>query len=308
MATADVIAEVAYARFLREFDYGIVWPRVSMDVSAELSEYGDSISFPVDDSDPAVTDITLANLQGDTLANHQWPDPAIGSQTDITLTVAGKRINQLIPTSHQAQVRPSILNRRMELVGRKMARAVNDSVRAAALGAAGTNSQLTAIAVTATQFGNKQAAFLTSLRNSFYEAQTELDYEGMPEEGRYAIISARLHSYIMQHFETAKIPFDGMFNDDVVARGQVPMLNSFRMVKDVSLGDGVSNADDAKHNIVFLRAGEGIAYGQQVFNMAAVDGMTSGSEYDGWLIRGRMIFGSAVVEPDKLRVQKIAIS
>ena len=65
MATADVIAEVAYARFLREFDYNIVWPRVSMDVSAELSEYGDSISFPTDDSDPAVTDITLANLQGD---------------------------------------------------------------------------------------------------------------------------------------------------------------------------------------------------------------------------------------------------
>ena len=50
MATADVIAEVAYARFLREFDYGIIWPRVSMDVSAELSEYGDSISFPTDDS------------------------------------------------------------------------------------------------------------------------------------------------------------------------------------------------------------------------------------------------------------------
>ena len=307
MATADVIAEVAYARFLREFDYNIIWPRVSMDVSAELSEYGDSISFPTDDSDPAVTDITLANLQGDTLANHQWPDPGIGSQTDVTLTVAGKRINQLIPTTHQAQVRPSILNRRMELVGRKMARAVNDSVRVAALGVAAA-SQLTAISVTATQFGNKQAAFLTSLRNSFYEAQTALDYEGMPEEGRYAMISARLHSYIMQHFETAKIPFDGMFNEDLVARGSVPLLNSFRMVKDVSLGDGTTNADDAKHNIVFLRMGEGIAYGQQVFNMAAVDGMTSGSDYDGWLIRGRMIFGSAVVEADKLRVQKIEIS
>ena len=307
MATADVIAEVAYARFLQEFNYGIVWPLVSMDVSAELSEYGDSISFPVDNSDPAVTDITLANLQGDTLTNHTWPDPGIGTQTDVTLTVAGKRINQLIPTTHQAQVRPSILNRRMELVGRKMARAVNDSVRVAALGVAAA-SQLTAISVTATQFGNKQAAFLTSLRSSFYDAQTALDYEGMPEEGRYAIISARLHSYIMQHFETAKIPFDGMFNDDVVARGSVPMLNSFRMVKDVSLGDGVANTDDAKHNIVFLRAGEGIAYGQQVFNMAAVDGMTSGSDYDGWLIRGRMIFGSAVVEADKLRVQKIEIT
>ena len=307
MATADVIAEVAYARFLREFDYNIVWPLVTMDVSAELAEYGDSISFPSDNSDPAVTDITLANLQGDTLSNHQWPDPAIGSQTDVTLTVAGKRINQLIPTTHQAQVRPSILNRRMELVGRKMAREVNNSVRTAALGVAAA-SQLTAIAVTATQFGNKQAAFLTSLRQSFYKAQLALDYEGMPEQGRYAMISARLHSYIMEHFETAKIPFDGMFNDDVVARGQVPMLNSFRMVKDVSLGDGVSNADDDKHNIVFLRMGEGVAYGQQVNQLAAVDGMTSGSDYDGWLIRGRMIFGSAVIEPEKLRVQKIAIS
>ena len=139
MATADVIAEVAYARFLREFDYGIIWPRVSMDVSAELSEYGDSISFPTDDSDPAETDITLANLQGSTLANHTWPDPGIGSQTDVTLTVAGKRINQLIPTTHQAQVRPSILNRRMELVARKMARSVNNNVRGSALGAAGTD-------------------------------------------------------------------------------------------------------------------------------------------------------------------------
>ena len=54
--------------------------------------------------------------------------------------------------------------------------------------------------------------------------------------------------------------------------------------------------------------GEGVAYGQQVFDMAAIDGMTSGSTYDGWLIRGRMIFGSAAVEPDKLRVQKISIT
>ena len=112
----------------------------------------------------------------------------------------------------------------------------------------------------------------------------------------------------MQHFEAQKIPFDSMFADDIVARGQAPMLNGFRMVKDVSLGDGIENTDDAKHNIVYLRMGEGIAYGQQVFAMAAIDGMTSGSDYDGWLIRGRMIFGSAAVEPDKLRVQKIVIS
>lgn len=307
MATADVIAEVAYARFLREFDYNIVWPRVSMDVSAELAEYGDSISFPTDDSDPAVTDITLTNLQGNTLANHQWPDPGIGSQTEVTLTVAGKRLNQLIPTTHQAQVRPSILNRRMELVARKMAREVNNSVRTAALGVA-AGSQFGAINVTAANFAAAQTAFLTNLRGTFYDAQVALDYEGMPEMGRYAMISARLESYIRRHFETAKIPFDGMVNDEIVARGVVPMLNGFMLVKDVSLGDGVANTDDAKHNIVFLRMGEGVAYGQQVFDMAAIDGMTSGSTYDGWLVRGRMIFGSAVIEPDKLRVQKINIT
>ena len=307
MATADVIAEIAFARFLREFDYGIIWPRVAMDVSAELTEYGDSISFPTDDSDPAETDITLANLQGSALANHKWPDPDIGSQTDVTLTVAGKRLNTLIPTTHQAQVRPSILNRRMELVARKMARSVNNNVRASALGAAAP-AQLAAITVTHANFEARQAAFLTSLRQSFYAAQLALDYEGMPEEGRYAMISARLHSYIMQHFEAQKIPFDSMFVDDIVARGQAPVLNGFRMVKDVSLGDGIENTDDAKHNIVYLRMGEGVAYGQQVFDMAAIDGMTSGSDYDGWLIRGRMIFGSAAIEPDKLRVQKIVIS
>ena len=161
MATTDVIAEVAYARFLREFDYNIIWPRVAMDVSAELAEYGDSISFPSDDSDPAVTDITLTNLQGATLANHTWPDPGIGTQTDVTLTVAGKRINQLIPTTHQAQVRPSILNRRMELVARKMAREVNNLVRGTVLGV-GSDSQLSVISVSASNFANAQAAFIKS--------------------------------------------------------------------------------------------------------------------------------------------------
>ena len=124
------------------------------------------------------------------------------------------------------------------------------------------------------------------------------------------MISARLYNYITRYFESQKIPFDGMFNDNVVARSMVPVLNKFMLVKDVSLGDGVtnSNADNLKHNIAYLRLGEGLAYGQQVMDMAAIDGMTSGSTYDGWLIRGRQIFGAAAVEPDKMRVQTITIT
>ena len=149
-----------------------------------------------------------------------------------------------------------------------------------------------------------------AVRNAFYEAEEALDYEHMPADTqRVAVVSPKIHNIIERYFETdARIPFQSMINDRITAMGSILSLSGFRIVKDASAGPGNTNADDAKHTLRFFRAGEGFSYAEQLREMAAIDGMTSGSEYDGWLVRGRMLFGSTVNQPSKLRIAPVSIT
>ena len=307
MATADVIIAIASAMFKEKFNQMRVWPQLAFDDSAEAA-YGDSIEYPADDSTPTETVLTLTNAQGDTLANHQWPDPNVGSQTKIDLDIDQYyRINELIPTTHQRQVRPNIMQRRMFLAGEASANRINTYLRGKVFAAA-AGQQLTAIAVSATNFSGNQAAYLKNLRESFWEASEALDYENMPGEGRVAVVSPTVYSQIEQHFETQKIPFQTTFVDGMTQNAMLMHLSGFEVIKDSSPGAGKTNADDDKHALFFMRRGEALGYAQQLNDMVAVDGMNSGSDYDGWLVRGRHLYGAALIEPTKCRVQKIAIS
>ena len=308
MPVADVINAIAAARFLELYNVERVWPALAEDLSAEVP-YGDALDLPSDDRNITETMVTQGDFQGDTLSDHVWPNPHIGDPTKVTLNLNQYyRINELVPTAHQVQVRPNMLNSKMFHAARVAAERVNTYIRSQ-MQALNNNAQLlTAIAVSSANFTTPNDTFLTHVRRAFFEAEEELDYAHMPIPGRVAVVSPSIYSVVERFFEDAKIPYQTLLNDQATAQGVVLRLSGFDLIKDASPGSGKAAADDDKHTMFFFRRGEGISYAEQLREIRAIDGMSSGSNHDGWLVRGRLLFGATVNQPSKIRLTKIAIS
>ena len=308
MPVADVIASLAAARFQANYFTERVWPGLVADLSAELP-YGDALDLPTDDLTVSIDSETQANIQGDALANHQWPNPHIGDPTQVTLNMDQYfRINEGIPTAHQRQVRPDMVNSKMMTSARRAAERINSYIRSRVQALADDDQLLTGISVTAANVVTPNDTFLSHVRRAFFEAEEELDYEHMPPEGRVAVVSPTIHSVIERFYEDAKIPYQTVINDQITAQGVMLRLSGFNIVKDASPGPGKASGDDAKHTMFFFRRGEGISYGEQINQLTAIDGMQSGSDFDGWLVRGRFLYGASVNQPNKVRLTKINIT
>ena len=135
-----------------------------------------------------------------------------------------------------------------------------------------------------------------------------MDYAFAPEQGRVAVVSPTVYYLIERYFEDAKIPYQTIINDQITSNGVMLRLSGFDIVKDTSAGMGKTNTDDDKHTMFFFNRGtEGAAFAMQLQQITSFDGI-NGAEHDGVYIRGRLLWGDAVIEPNKFRLTKLSIT
>lgn len=305
--SAEAVGEVYRAAFEEEYDQLRVWQGLVQDMSSEAA-FGDAINVPVDDNDGAWTQVTLANAQGGTLSNHNWPTATIPQATEVKLNIDQiYRINRLIPNVNILQLRPNQVTSQGEFAARRAANLVNNYIRSRIEGITASGSLLPSLSASAANFASPTQAVRDGIRAAFYAAEEDADYGGWPVAGRYCKVSPWFHTILERYFEDAKIPYQTVINDQVTAQGVILRLSGFDIIKDPSAGAGKTNTDDAKHIMVFGVRGRGAAYAEQQREIRVFDGI-DGGPHDGVGIRGRLVYGAVVTDQTKYRLMKPSIT
>ena len=298
MANVDSIGAVFSAELLRLFRQMNVWPQLVRDYSAEVSQFGDSVKIPEEaavDFTPAT--ITKTEAQSETLANHAWGDPNVVSSNTGTLTIDEyRRINELVPGVAIDQLRFDLVANASLRAATTWAETYNDTIRAKVEAALGSSRQVGNIAVSASNFASPNNAFNNALKAALRSAALRADYEHWPMEGRYAVLSARVYTYLEDILLDDKNFLVTGINDNMLANNVLGTYRGWMLIKDASAGDGVTAADDAKHSIFYGVRGYGISAAQQTRSIRAFNSEV----HDGVVLQGRMQFGVTVNQPSKV--------
>jgi len=306
MANADNIGKIFSANLQRLFRQRNIWPRLATDFSAEVRDFGDSIQIPAEDKvDFTENVVTKANAQGETLTNHTWGNPNVVSSASATLTIDKyERINELVPGVQIDQLRFDLVANAGERTNTTFMEAYNDDIRSKLAAGLAAAQEVGNITVTAANFATPNAAYQTALKDAFSDAALSCDYGHFPAEGRYAVLSSRVYNQLIKILEDDNYHFASNINDRMVAGNQLLMYKGFTLISDASPGDGVTNADDAKHQIFYGVQNYGIATAMQTRTVRVYES----EQFDGVRIQGRQQYGNVVNQPSKLRTTKLNIT
>lgn len=307
-ALSTIINDLSAAAFLRPFQQDNIWMQYVDDRSAEYPGYGSVLEIPTDEGavpsstayDPAATTLGVDTLPS--AAEARWPTPTGQSVTSVTLEVDKAYVNsKLVNPIAERRVRPSLIASAGEWMAVRAREQVNADVRKAFDdGVPGTNN----ISCTAAEFRDaSDSKVLDPLLDLFANQGLAADYAFWPNDGRVAVVSPRIHKYLVDKLQAEKL-FLITENPQYVNEGQVMRFKGWDIVKDNSRGDGVTAADDDKHTLYFLRRGVGIGYVGELRTMRTINS----ENYIGMLMQLLYTYGVKVIESAKLLRTQLVIS
>lgn len=307
MAVADLIPEIWDPTFLEEFYQNNIWPALAADISGMVTQAG-TAHLPKDD-----TDYDTDNPDADTFsqlidptadAHLQWgaPNRVAASTVDVDVKTPYS-INRIIGTVQQAYVNVPFIQQVARNEARRFAETLNAMIRTEILKA--TQTVGAAITVSAANFAGAQNEFRDALLKSFNDAGLKANYMKWPAVGRVAVVSPRDHAYIRSRLVDKNINFAGPVYDNAVIDATLVRYEGWDIIPDNSLADGVTNADDAKHTMLFFLRNRAVVWGRKVNTMEIVNGAPV---YKGTLVQGELTIGSKLVYPDNVMEQAISIT
>ena len=316
MALSEGYQKFAYNRFMMPFVQENIWMGYVQDFSGWFANGGNTLSIPTDKgSRPDAAgndsyewdDVSATYTVDAAVANMAWGAPTATDLDTVELVLNRTyKINKIVSAIADRRVIPNLIAMRGAQAARTAREVVNNQIRATLLGI-DASQQRTPIAVTAANFSNTAATghdtFLTSLLDEFGAAQLAADVAFWPTAGRVAVVSPRIHKYLVDKLQKEKL-FVLNTNEALVREGEVLRFKGWDIVKDNSARDGVSNSDDDKHAIFYLRRGEGLGFGADLRMLDVIRSET----YIGNLLQGVMAWGTAVIEKEKLLVCKMNIT
>lgn len=303
MAISDMVAKIAAARFEENFYQSNIWMSLVDDRSSEIAEHGDTVQIPVDGTEYEANDISSAGGRADaTRTQLQWTTPTIVTGNKVDL-VANKSydINVLVGTLQERITRPSFINKASQSTARAFREKLNADLRATF---DGVTAARTAISTSSANFGNE--AHQNAVDKALRDARVHADYLSWPRGGaRVVVVSPAYYDLIDENIIDKNVYFNASSTNDLAAiEGEVMRWRGWTIVMDDSLAEGTANTDDGNHNMYFMNRGQGLAYAGVLMNMT----MIRSEIYRGNLVQGLMAYGSAVINPTKLMLQKTSIT
>ena len=308
MAVADAIAQIYRALFEYQYYQNNLWMRMVRDLSPEL-EYGGAINLVTSTYNgpggATNTDRTLDQIKSENLNQHTWPDPVIGSLTNVKFEPDDIHItSELVSAIHERLVRPNILEEKATQAATKMREEVNNDIRDKLNGTTNTTTLAPSITVTAGNFGN--AAHATAIDTSMRNMRLELTKWHVPQDNRYMIMSPDYEDILINKIITDRNFFVSGVTDEAAVNGAIGRWRGFFILVDDSVGEGRTNTDDANHTMYAMRPGDALSFARVLELMHTVS--PEASPYIGAWMRGLNYYGSILDKPRNASVTKTSIT
>lgn len=186
MAISAFVPEVWSARFLSSLDAQLIWGSTfGFNHESEVRD-GNVVKIPQFTKAVAISDYTV---------NVDIASPEIGDGSTIDVNVNLQKVFNIAVDDVQAvQSRPNLLDKFSERAGRAMAVQMDGDFKAAYSVPAGNTVEVSEA------FTHDD--FLTNLLNAFAVAKAKMSEDAIPEDGRFAVISAHTQLGLDQHFST----------------------------------------------------------------------------------------------------------
>ena len=305
MAFSEVVGHVFGVELLDKFYQENLWAGLARDRSSELA-FGDTLEIPVDNTSYSLTDVSSTNIVDAANASAlAWGTPSLltPSKVDLVINVY-QQFNYILSTRQSAEIRFNYMQRATSELARLLTEALNGNIRSKFDALTGTGNVVTTVSTKASEWGD--ATHLNALEAGLRAAKVQCDGLHWPRGRRLAVMGPALYDLMGEMIKEKNLYLvPTTATTDAAVGGTVSGWESWQFVMDDSIATARTANDDANHSIYFMLRGEGISFAQRLRNVQVIP---NSEVYTGALIRGQILYGSAVEDDTKLKLLKSSIT
>lgn len=287
MAAISTLIKKAYWPYARDFyDRRDVWLDKVRDYSAQFAMGGKSLEIDVDTTryggynpaageftpEPAtqiLEDLSSTISEDSTITQLERGDPTLPTADKVTFTIdkyyeIDIGLGRLMQQRHQQiNWRERIQSGDMRAFMYQKNKDIRDVFEAMTGDYVIDKDDVSGLETTAANWGNP--AYRQALIDTFKEASLKADDWDWPEEGRRIVMGPENYAEVVQWLQDKNVHFvEATVNDRAYIEGKWNGLWGWQVEKDIDMGRGHSNTDDAKQSMYFLSQRNGIAWGSDL--------------------------------------------
>ena len=290
MANTDNAAKIFAARFQETFQHMTPWLSLVQNWTSEMNGYGNSIVVPyytatahtgVKEDEALGKDITKGGLK--------WADPTVAEASVTTITADQTfGINVMVGSIAEQYMRTNFISevamRQANLAQFNVSKSIRDQI----------TSDISTVSkeVTVATGDWGKAAHQTNVAAAIQEMGTEMDMAYAPMSGRYVVVNPNMRDIIVNWVLSQGATFlNNPVNDAAMTNNTVTRLYGFNVVVDNSYGGDHTASDDAKHDMFFSIAGQGVGF---IMPMTVAPRVFQSEVVAGYRCQGIYNYGSKV--------------